>query len=233
MCYFESIMNRQFRYNIFLQVRLSSRRLPQKALLPLAGKSIFEHTLEALSQSSVDGFIVLTDEASAEILSPYCKDFGFSLFSGPLNDVLKRFSLGLDSYPADYIIRATGDNPLVSHEIINTLIQLTEDEESRSDYSVLNGVPIGVGVECLSAKALKRADNEAAGNYNREHVAPYLYRNPDLFSCLFSEAPTKWRSEKSVTVDSEEEYRCLQRIYDDLYNGKPIPLEVLVRYLNA
>ena len=74
-----------------VQCRLSSSRLPGKALLPLGGKTVLDWTLCAMRKIPADAYYVATDESSYQALIPFCERNGFSVFKGPLEDVFERY----------------------------------------------------------------------------------------------------------------------------------------------
>lgn len=215
---------------IFLQARLDSRRLPQKALLPLAGMTVIEHAMASLIDVDADVHAVLTDAASSEALQPYAEKWGFKIFPGPAEDVLLRFTKAAAYFGVSTVIRATGDNPLVSR-------YLTEDIVDRhlkigADYSGYLGMPLGTGVEVLKTRALETAESESTDPYEREHVSPFLYRHPERFIINRPYVTEEFRFPKArVTMDTEEDYRLIQEIYDDLYAFQPIETDRLVEWL--
>ncbi len=217
---------------VFLQVRLDSFRLPGKALLSLSGKTVIEHAMASLSGVNADCFFLLTDNASAPVLSDYISDYGFDIFAGPKDDVLLRFAQASRECQADRIIRATGDNPLVSCELANTLLNL--HELSGADFSGYIGPPLGTGVEIVETPALLKADNCAVSSYEREHVSPYLYNREKEFRILRPEAPLSCVFKDSkVTLDTQDDFSYLSRIFSVLYRGRPIKAEDLVTWLKS
>jgi len=76
-----------------IQARMSSKRLPNKVMLPLSGKPVLEHVIERLKYSKIiEDIIVATssDESDQKIVD-YCKKKKISFFCGNLNDVLDRY----------------------------------------------------------------------------------------------------------------------------------------------
>ncbi|MFW6362653.1 MAG: cytidylyltransferase domain-containing protein, partial [Spirochaeta sp.] len=118
---------------VFLQARINSQRLPRKVLLPVAGKPLLQHAMESLRMVSADVYAVLTDEDSRHELEPVCRAAGFQVFVGDPDDVLKRYIDAARHFEVSRILRATGDNPLVSFEIARASIRLAE--EHNSDYA--------------------------------------------------------------------------------------------------
>lgn len=235
------------RVGVFLQVRLDSTRLPQKALLPLSGKPVVELAMEALKQVPADVYALVTDSDSYRALSAHANAVGFETFSGPKEDVLQRYADAINYFQVDTVIRATGDNPLVSGECGAQLLELYNElrnehrkehrknqpedhqRERGLDYCGFDGLPVGTGVECVRAEALLRANREAESSYDREHVCPYLYNHPDRFKVYRPVAPKEcFFPEMRVTLDTDRDYRRLQTIFDTLYSGKPITTRQLI-----
>ncbi|MFO8065577.1 MAG: NTP transferase domain-containing protein [Spirochaetia bacterium] len=215
---------------VFLQVRLDSQRFPQKALAELAGRTVIEHAMAALNDVSTDRHVVLTDEASASRLSPYAKRGGFELYAGDPDDVLARFAAAAKRYGPKTIVRATGDNPLVSTKV--AAANLETHFESQSDFTALTDSPLGTGVEVVEVPALLQAAEEAEDPYEREHVSPFIYRRRERFRVHVQSVPAAWRYPQArVTLDTKDDYEYLKEIFKTLYSGSPIGIESLVAHL--
>lgn len=76
---------------VIVQCRLSSSRLPKKAIKDLGGRSVLEWTLASMKKVPAEFYYVATDEDSYETLAPICKKSGYEIFAGPLDDVLERY----------------------------------------------------------------------------------------------------------------------------------------------
>ncbi len=213
-----------------MQVRLHSHRLPRKALLPLEGRSVLEHVLRALRGIRVDVYALLTDSRSVEALAPAAEAEGFSVFVGPEEDVLARYARAVDHYRLQRVIRATGDNPLVSARAAEALMEI----HSRSEYSLSHFLenPLGTGVEVVEAGALLEAESRTRDPYERENITTYFYRHPQGYRIGEIPCPPQWAfPEARVTLDTEEDYALLQSIFSDLYRGSPVEIDELVDWL--
>ncbi len=217
---------------VFLQVRIDSVRLPGKALLPLENMTVIEHAMTALKKVEADIFSLLTDEASSEILRPYAEKCGFELFAGDKDDVLKRYADAAKYFKVDTIIRATGDNPLVSGKY--AMKALLSHLKQNADFSCFTGLPLGTGVEVVREESLQHANITAEDPYEREHVNPYLYRREDSFFIHRISAPLRYSCPESrVTLDTEDDYRYLKELFNELYRGEPIELDTLVPWVKV
>jgi spore coat polysaccharide biosynthesis protein SpsF len=116
------------------------------------------------------------------------------------------------------VIRATGDNPFVFADAARAI----NDEAERLDaaYAGYAGIPLGAGVESVKSEALFRAEKEAEEGPAREHVCPYLYAHPELFTLHRPLAPLIWQGlDIRLTVDTGEDFDRACLLYDALSRG--------------
>lgn len=207
---------------VILQVRLDSSRMPGKALLVIGRRTVFEHVMHRLRRIRASAYIAACDESSAEILGPLAARAGFTLVPGPKEDVLSRYLLAAGRSGIDTIIRATGDNPLVSAEYANS--SLDAHLRDGADHTIVTGLPIGCGVEVVERKALERAARESGDAYDHEHVTPYLYGHPEMFRLqrIPADLPGSLAASR-VTLDTPDDYRQLLRIYRELAQEGELP----------
>ena len=168
---------------IVVQCRLSSTRLPQKALKSLGGKPLLTWVLSSMKKVNADRYFVATDFDSYDSIKDLCKKNGFECFAGDLNDVLKRFCDLLKTVDCKTVIRATADNPFLFYEAAE---ESAKDFEARNnsgmnvDYLTWTGLPHGSGVEIMKADSLLKAITLTADPYDHEHVGPALYNHKDI-----------------------------------------------------
>jgi spore coat polysaccharide biosynthesis protein SpsF len=219
-------------FGVFLHARIGSTRLKGKVLLPLGDRSVIEHAMRSLRRCDAEVNLLLTDYESEERLAPIARSCGFELFAGSSEDVLARYASALRSHPVEYIVRATGDNPLVSSELVLSLLDL--HIRRGADFSGYLGMPLGLGVEIVNSRVLLIEDAEARDPYEREHVNPFLYRRPERFSILHPEVHERYQlPDSSITLDTEEDYRYLTALYADLYTGEPLPVGPVLSWLKT
>ena len=208
---------------IAAQCRLTSTRLPNKALLPLGGKTVLDWTLAAMKKVRVDDYYVATDESSFEELKPICERNGFKIFKGSLEDVLDRYCNLIEETHADIVLRATCDNPFLFYEAAQSLV---DEFQSRSqnedfDYITYTGLPHGSGIEMFKASSLLKARELTNLPYDHEHVGPSLYKHPENFKSLFIPAPQDWNFPGlRTTIDTLVDYKKAQSIVKILSGEK-------------
>lgn len=221
---------------IIVQCRLSSTRLPRKALKELGGKSVLEWTLNSMKKINADSYFVATDEDSFAELEPVAKKCGWEIFAGPRDDVLERFCLLIEKIKADVVIRATADNPFLFYEAASALLE--EYEKEKPDYITWTGLPHGSGVEIFNAHSLLEAKKSTSSEYDHEHVGPALYNHKDKFNCLFIKSPARWYyPEFRTTIDTYADYARAQLIFRSVNSDgagvtEPFTTEQIVSALN-
>jgi spore coat polysaccharide biosynthesis protein SpsF len=217
---------------VFLQVRLSSSRLPNKALLELAGKSVIAHAMDSLRRLPASVHAVLTDSASAPLLEDVADRCRFQLFVGSPTNVLERYVAAARHYGVSEVVRATGDNPLVSWELARMAV--ARRRQRGADYFGFDGPPLGTGVEVCRAEALSAALRETDDEYDLEHVTPYLYRAATRFVAIREDAPFAYLLPQArVTLDTTDDYLLLQSTMKSVYDGSSIAVMRLVKHLKS
>jgi spore coat polysaccharide biosynthesis protein SpsF len=205
---------------LILQGRLDSTRLPGKALLPLGEKPMILRAMEALKRVAADIHILACPEDCLGAFEPLAASAGFVLVAGPKEDVLGRYCVAIRQSRADWVIRATADNPFVFADAASALLQ--EGRSLGADYSGYRSLPYGAGVEVARSAALLRAGAEAVLEPEREHVCPYLYDHGELFLLHRPPAPLPWRRpEIRLTVDTAEDYERARLLHNALSRFPP------------
>jgi len=73
-------------------------------------------------------------------------------------------------------------------------------------------------VEVFNFNALEKAHKNATKDYEKEHVTPYINRNPQIFKINTIKAPKDlFTPDIRITLDTEEDYALLCAVFDYLY----------------
>lgn len=219
---------------LVVQCRISSTRLPGKALLELGNKTVLDWTLAAMKKVRADKYYVATDRDSFEQLKEIAGRNGFDIFEGPLEDVLERFCMLAKKTKADVIIRATADNPFLFYDAANSLVDQYERraQTGKCDYITYTGLPHGSGIEIINAKSLLKAKELTDLPYDHEHVGPALYNHPENFTSIMIPAPKQWnRPDLRSTIDTRSDYRRALAVVRKLGGEGPYESEAIIRTL--
>lgn len=221
---------------VIVQCRLSSSRLPGKALKELGQKPVLAWVLNSMHKVKADFYYVATDPESYESLKPVCDAYNFECFAGPLEDVLERFCQLIKKIDCKTVIRATADNPFLFYEAAQDSVEEFEkiNKTEKCDYFTYSGLPHGSGVEIFSAASLLKAASETTNPYDHEHVGPALYNHKEKYVCQFVKAPYKYNyPELRTTIDTYSDYLRAVSIVNYLGNSEnPYTTEEILRACN-
>lgn len=210
---------------IIVQARMTSTRLPGKVLKKVLGKPLLVYQLERLRRVKLADEIVIattTNETDLPIVK-LCSDLAISCFRGPEEDVLARYYGAAQQFPGDIIVRLTSDCPVIDPQVIDKVIQYYLDHQQEVDYvsNVLERTyPRGMDTEVFSFKALHEAFEEATDKADREHVTPFIYRQPERYQ-LANVPYQEDQSRHRWTVDTPQDLELVTRILEALYPYKP------------
>jgi len=203
---------------IIIQCRLSSSRLPAKALLPVASIPAVKLCALRASNTGLDTIIATSEEASDELLSQIVKDCNFAVHRGPLNDVLRRFvQATADMSADDILIRLTADNLFPDGAFIQQLVERFKQSGQKymGTSSPLDGLPYGMSAEVFTVGVLRKADMAAKSKYDHEHVTPWIKRNYD-WNIFKPREKLGDLSHLRCTIDTLEDYYRVEQVFREV-----------------
>ena len=161
-------------------VRSDSQRLANKWALPIdgipaLGLLIARYRFCRDSSNPVlwlsfkhELFICTSERDDDDMIAAYASYLGIDCFRGDADSVALRLTALAEERGYDYIMRLTGDNPLVDFDLVGQLIEFNQG--LKFDYSRVGGIPVGVSGEIFSVSLLRRivlatAESPAASEY--------------------------------------------------------------------
>ncbi len=210
---------------VIVQARMTSTRLPGKVLKKVLNKPLLAYQIERLQRVTLADKIVIatTSNETDKPIVELCQDFYITYFRGSEEDVLARYYLAAKKYQADLVVRVTSDCPLIDPKIIDKVIQFYLDSQPKYHYvsnCLTRTYPQGMDTEVFSFQVLEEAFKEANKQPDREHVTPFIHRQPERYSlgCVtYGENCSQYR----WTVDTPEDFELIKRIIESLYPIKP------------
>jgi len=208
-----------------VQARMDSARLPGKVLKPVLGKPLLWHLVNRLRHSKlIDKIVIATtiEPEDAPILE-LASEMDIDTFRGGTEDVLDRYYQAARYYEADAIVRITADCPLIDPQVTDKVIRCYLDNRGRFDY-VSNmhppTFPDGLDTEVIPFDTLERGWKEAKKPYEREHVTPYIWDNPEKFRIGNVQNDEELHLKERWTIDYEEDYLFIKQVYEHLYSNR-------------
>ncbi len=205
-----------------VQARMTSTRLPGKVLRPLAGAPLIARVVERVSRiQGVDEVVIaLAEGAAHDPVMAALAGVPIQIVRGPEQDVLARTAAAARAASATTVMRITSDCPLVDPSVsAGVLAAYLAAKDAGICYvrtAFDNGFPLGFDTEVFAAATLFEAEAQASDPYEREHVTPYIWRRPDVYPAILIDARPDRRHWRLV-VDSEDDYRLVAAIYDELH----------------
>lgn len=208
-----------------VQARTSSTRLANKILKKLPYSSditCLSQVIKRLKKSKklMDIIIATTKEKEDNEIINIVKKEDVKFFRGSKENVLSRYYFAAKGNDIDIIIRVTSDCPCIDAEIIDLTID--DHINKMADYtanSLIRTYPHGLDVEVFNFNTLEKAHKNSTKDYEKEHVTPYINRNPQIFKINEIKAPQElYAPDIRVTLDTEEDYALLCVVFEYLYN---------------
>lgn len=217
-----------------IQARMSSTRLPGKVLAEICGQPMLKWLLNRImSVQEIDEVVVATTTNPADDeLQVWLNTEGVLCFRGSENDVLDRYYWCAKERCADVIVRVTADDPLKDPGLIRQAItSLINDPKVDYCSNTLHPTyPEGLDIEVFRFTALEHAYREAMLASEREHVTPYIWKNPQLFfikQFQWDRNLSGWR----WTVDKPADLDLMKNIFSHFCDRPLVPFIEIVEFL--
>jgi len=216
-----------------IQARMGSKRLPGKVLLDLGGEPMLVRVVARTRRAKLIDKVVVatTSQPDDEAIGSLCVSQGWPYYRGSEADVLDRYYQAAVAHQADVIVRITSDCPMIEPKIVNRVVQEFLVRQPEVDYAsnvlLRRTFPRGLDTEVIRFGALERAWREDTNPAWREHVTPYIHRQPEFFG-LYNVTNVSDSSHMRWTVDTSADLAFVRRIYDHFGHDHFSWQEVLV-----
>lgn len=207
-----------------VQARMQSTRLPGKVLKEILGQPLIGYLIQRLERSQwIDQLVIATStEPADDVIAQYCQYHGIAFFRGSEVNVLARYFDSARAYNADFVVRVCADSPLIDPALVDELLEEFLQAQPECDYlsnTINQSCPLGMNAEVFTFQALEQANAKANHPYDREHVTPYLYHHPELFSIREKHYSPDLGSVR-LTVDTPEDFELVRLILEGLLVAK-------------
>lgn len=203
------------KYLVLIQARCGSSRLPNKVMQDIAGKPDLQWVIERARRSRLaDEVMVITSIENNNLpLIRLCADLGTRVFVGSEEDVLDRYYQAAKLLKPEYVIRVTGDCPMLDWRYLDRAI---EGMGPETDYlgQFSDTFPDGLDLEIIRYAALRQSWQEARLSSEREHVTLYVKNHPDRFKVQNWVCPIPNVSHHRWTLDEPEDLEMIRRVYE-------------------
>jgi spore coat polysaccharide biosynthesis protein SpsF len=203
-----------------IQARMGSTRLPGKVLMDMGGETVLARVVRRLRRATLieEIMVATTTSAADHSIVRECQRLSVRVFRGDEDDVLDRYYHAAQHISAEGIVRITSDCPLIDPEITdNTIRSFLEYQPDYASNALQRTYPRGLDTEVMTWEPLAHAWHEARLHYQRAHVTPYIYENPDVFDILPVTGNVDY-SHHRWTLDTEGDLAFIRAVYDRVNN---------------
>lgn len=202
-----------------IQARMGSTRLPGKTLVKISGAPLLLHIINRIKASeTIDAIIIATTQLPEDdVLEKLAADHCIACYRGSTDDVLDRFYQAAQTCEAEVIVRITADDPFKDPEILDHCCHYLL-EHPHVDYvsnTMKPTYPEGLDIEVFRFRALEISWKQAKLHSEREHVTPFIWKNPKIFRCVNIEHDEDL-SHYRWTLDYPEDLKFTLQIYEKL-----------------
>lgn len=202
---------------VFVPCRLKSTRYPNKGISDICGITAIERTLiNAKAINGVDKVILATSTEEVDDALIHCNLGGsIEVVRGSEDDVLARIIPYIEKNKPDFIIRVTGDCPLVSSELAELLIQSHIKTGADLTYTP-SKTALGIACEIYKAESLLKLRTYFPQTIHSEYLVYYFTNNRNLFQVNEYMAPEKFIKNWRLTFDEPNDLELLRKIFSTL-----------------
>lgn len=169
-----------------VQARMGSSRLPGKTLADIGGRPMLGRLVDrALLIPGVEHVVIATTvEPADKAILRFAEAEGLPASAGSEQDVLDRIYRAASRFGISVIVRVTPDCPMLDPAVSGLVLDRFLEAGGELDYASNTqppSFPDGFDTEVFAFEALERAWREARLPSEREHVTPYMWKQPDKF----------------------------------------------------
>ena len=201
--------------------RMTSQRLPGKALIDVEQRPLLGRVIDRVRQSSrVTRILVATSsEVSDDPIADFCSVESVPCFRGALRDTAGRLVAAAQSEEATAFVRISGDSPLIDPQLIDEGIRLFSDSSVDVATNVFpRTFPAGQSIEVITTDALVRLCSQQSDPVNREHVTAGFYAEPAAWR-IANFSSGEEGPHPSFTIDTLEDLWRVEQVIRTVGDG--------------
>tara|TARA_B100000809_G_C15017482_1_gene487224 strand:+ start:361 stop:1056 length:696 start_codon:yes stop_codon:yes gene_type:complete len=203
-----------------IEVRMTSSRLPGKVLMPILNKPVLELLIERVKRANyiTDIIVATTTNIDDDPIEELCEKLKIKVFRGSEPDVLGRVHDTHSSVNSDIVVELTGDNPLIDPTLIDLCV--LKYLYSNADYVstvVEPFFPYGQAIQVFPFKMLQKLNENALTTFDREHVTPSIYNNPEKYKIInIIGNSNQYAPDQRQTLDTQEDFDRIKYLIENL-----------------
>ena len=143
------------------------------------------------------------------------QDEKIEIYRGHRDDLVNRYVNAADEYDLDYVVRVTGDCPLVDGESLDYCIERCEELDGFDLATTKGNFPVGIDFEIYRTESMKVLAKNNLSEDEREHLTLGFYNRKEMFNIRRLRPPKHWPLiGKHLTVDTRNDYNLIRSLID-------------------
>lgn len=206
--------------DIFVPIRLTNTRLPQKALRELHGKPIIHYLIERLRYATKIRHIVVctTTLESDNPLVEFLEKNKIKVFRGNEKDILVRFLDAAKQFDTNFFVNVDGDDIYTDPAYIDKIVD--EFQKTNTDFIDMIGFPFGLRSVGITINALQKIcdlkkTNDTETGYRNFFTKIKLFNTKNIVYDLKTKFPDNLR----LSLDYQEDFDLAEVIFKTLGNN--------------
>lgn len=202
---------------IVVQARLSSTRLPAKAMLMVGGAPLVALVAQRAANTGIDVVVATSEHADDDVLAQTLESLGITVVRGSLEDPLARFVKATsDLEDQDVVVRYTADNAFPDGALASAL---GEAVSPANPYARVGGLdrslPYGLSGEAFTVEILRAAHRSERDPHAREHVTPWIRAHSSDRVVSVADVQPEWAGMR-CTIDTFDDYCRIGRVFQSV-----------------
>jgi spore coat polysaccharide biosynthesis protein SpsF len=217
---------------IFLSARMKATRLPNKQMLPIAGRPVTAHLIDRIKVAKRPAVIVLTTSTDPQDtpLVELARQEGIQSFRGSPEDKLDRYLQAARRFDVEFATVVDGDDLFCDPEVIDRVIELYE--KKKADFITGRDLPLGATCFGIRIDALQKVC-ESKTNRDTEIWGNYFTKDSRFQVAHVDMDPSLKRPELRMTLDYPEDLQFFEAVFQRLYKpGHVFTLRDVIALLN-
>jgi len=214
----------------FVPVRLSSTRLPSKALRDLHGKPCLQRLIERIRRvKGMENIVICTTEKpSDDKIEEFARKMEIECFRGSEIDILERYKGAAGKFSVENIVNIDGDDVFCEPKFIE--ITASELLSKDVDFVMWKDMPLGSTPLGIKTEALKKVC-DLKDTTNTETGWAKFFTDTGLFKVkyLTSDDSDLNNSNVRLTLDYPDDLKLFEKIYENL--EEPFSLKDILKLI--
>lgn len=209
-------------YDVIIQARMGSKRLPGKSLKRFQGITPLETLIRRIKNTKdIKKIIIATTRLEEDkIFIKYAKKLKIELFTGSVSNVLQRYYHAAKKFNSKKIIRLTSDCPFIDRTTLTKMIKIFNKGKYNylsNTYPLPCSFPDGSDIEIFDFESLEKSYKKAFLPSDKEHVTKYFWSS-NKFKCKRIDS-AKDLSQYRYTIDTFEDFKLFKFIIKKNYRN--------------